>query len=317
MSSTDSTSDEDMSDETSAGKSSYPPPLIVEPTCEHKESWIILHGRGDKAASFARGFMGLLNFALPDGRTLQQHLPNVRFVFPTASHRRARVFNRATITQWFDVYSWNSTERMEWQVEGLRETTAWIDKLVRREAEVVGPQNVVVGGLSQGCASALIWTLLWSGEKIKCVFGMSGWLPFRHVLELYLPEGKQRILEEDQDVFEGSDENDTNPYGAAVKALCQELQLDPVEGQVGRGIPIFLGHGVGDNTVDMERGREGARCLLGLGCNVQWTEYSDLGHWFHGEELFDIVRFVERQGTPETKGDVEGRTTLASQIELL
>lgn len=301
-----------MPDGTSGGESSYPPPLIVEPTSEHKESWIILHGRGDKAATFSQGFMGLLNIPLPNGRTLQQHLPHVRFVFPTASHRRARVFNRATITQWFDVYSWNSTEKTEWQVDGLRETAAWIDELVRRESGAVGARNVVVGGLSQGCASALIWTLLWSGERIKCVFGMSGWLPFRHVIELYLPKDKMGAKEEDQDMFERQDELEEDAYGAAVRALCQELQLDLIEGQVGKGTPIFLGHGMEDETVDMERGREAAQCLLGLGCDVQWMEYRDLEHWFHDEELMDIVRFVERQSAPETKEHVEAGAKLSS-----
>lgn len=301
----------------SGEESSYPPPLIVEPTSEHKESWIILHGRGDKAVTFSQGFLGLLTLELPDGRTLQQHLPDIRFVFPTASHRRARVFDRATMTQWFDIYSWNSTEKTEWQVDGLRETTAWIDELVRREAEVVGAQNVVVGGLSQGCASALVWTLLWSGEKIKCVFGMSGWLPFRHVLELYLQKSETRTREENQDVFERQDEDDKDPYGAAVGALCQELQLDPLGSQVGKGIPIFLGHGVEDGTVDMERGRKAAQCLLGLGCNIQWTEYKDLDHWFDGDELMDIVRFVERHGMQETRQDAEGETVSTSQSELL
>lgn len=287
-----------MSDE-GPDSSMYPPPLIMEPSAEHKETWIILHGRGDKADTFAQGFMGILNMPLPDDRTLQQHLPHVRFMFPTASHRRARVFNCATITQWFDIYSWNSTERMEWQVRGLRETTAWINELVERESEVVGAQNVVVGGLSQGCASALIWNLLWKGEKIRCVFGMSGWLPFRHVLDLYQPKAQSTAHAEEADVFERKDNSNEDPYKAAVTALCQELELEPIEADTGKSTPIFLGHGLVDEKVDIQRGRESAQCLLGLGCDIQWTEYERLTHWFHGQELMDVLQFVGRHAQPQ------------------
>lgn len=274
--------------------SSYPPPLIIEPSSEHKESWIILHGRGDRAKSFAQGFMGLLNMPLPDGNTLQMHLPHVRFVFPTASYRRARVFSRATITQWFDLYSWNNTEKLEWQVEGLRETSAWIGELVGRECEIVGPANVVVGGLSQGCASVLIWNLLWTGQAVRCIFGMSGWLPFRHVLELFVPKDKANAPNEGIDVFENAEEKD--PYGAAVEALCQELGVKTVCSKVGQNTPILITHGVEDEKVNLERGREAARCLQALGCNVTWTEYEGLSHWFNGNELLDVVSFVKEQG---------------------
>lgn len=40
-------------------------------------------------------------------------------------------------------------------------------------------QNVILGGLSQGCAAALIATLLWDGEPLAAAFGMCGWLPYR------------------------------------------------------------------------------------------------------------------------------------------
>lgn len=283
-----------MSDEGDSS-STYPRPFVVEPTSEHKETWIVLHGRGDTGRRFSQGFMGVLNMALPDGRTLQEHLPYVRFVFPTASPRHARVFNRATITQWFDIYSWNSTERTQWQIQGLRETTAWVSELVRRESDIVGAQNVVVGGLSQGCASVLAWNLVQSEQKVRCVFGMSGWLPFRHILELYLPKAQDGTQEGTEDVFEEDSNSIQDPYVAAVKALLQELEMETNPTEIGKHTPLFLGHGKEDEKVDFERGREAAQCLLGLGCNVQWTEYEGLEHWFHGEELMDIVQFVGRQ----------------------
>lgn len=273
--------------------SDYPPPLVVEPTSEHKESWIVLHGRGDKAASFAQGMIGFLRFTLPDGRTLQQHLPYVRFVFPTASYRRARVFNRSTITQWFDIYSWNSNEKMHWQVEGLRETSAWIGQLVNQECAAVGAANVTVGGLSQGCASTMIWNLLWDGEPVRCVFGMSGWLPFRHVVELFIENAKASGDARTEDVFEREGQDD-DPYKAAVIALCQELEVRKEVKDNRKSVPIFLGHGVKDQTVYVDHGRKMAQCLKELGYDVSWTEYEGLPHWFHGEELMGVLQFVEK-----------------------
>lgn len=36
----------------------------------------------------------------------------------------------------------------------------------------------VLGGLSQGCAAALVATLLWEGGRLGALVGMCGWLPY-------------------------------------------------------------------------------------------------------------------------------------------
>lgn len=278
----------------------YLEPLIVGPASGvHKQSWIVLHGRGDNAHSFAKGIMGFLNIPLPDGRTLDQHLPDVKFVFPTASYRRAKTFKRIPITQWFDIYSWNSTEHLDWQVEGLRETTAWVHRLMRREIEAVGAENVVLGGLSQGCASALISLLLWKAEPIKAVFGMSGWLPFQHVLQLAAePELKDDVFERESTTNNISDvPPEHNIYGKAVRSLCQELDVDIVEGEMAKKIPIFIAHGGEDEKVDTHLGSDAADCLRKLGCNVWYREYPTLVHWMRGDELSDIVDFLNLHGS--------------------
>lgn len=280
----------------------YEEPLVVEPLEEHKQSWIVLHGRGDEAHSFANGMMGFLGIPLPDGRGLQAHLPNVRFIFPTAAPRRARVFNRTKITQWFDVYSWNSTEHTDWQVAGLRETSEWIHELIRREIDAVGAQNVVLGGLSQGCASSLISLLLWQGRSIKAVFGMSGWLPFKHVLDSAIDLTLNDTI---ADVFERSERQtaeDTaarqNLYGTAVKWLCDALDVDRVGTETLNKVPIFIAHGGRDQTVDTRCGQEATDCLRKLGFDVNYQEYETLRHWMRSDELRDIVDFVARCGVP-------------------
>lgn len=240
--------------------------------------------------------MGFLSLPFPDDRCIHDHLPNVRFVFPTASYRRAQTFDRIKITQWFDIHSWDSTEHAERQIEGLKETSAWVHELIHREIDIVGARNVVLGGLSQGCASSLIALLLWNGEPIKAVFGMSGWLPFKHVLEL----AKSTSLDADGRILFEGDETEKDPaslktrtpYATALKMLRDEFGLSSEETNTVNTVPIFITHGGQDETVDVELGREAANCLRQLGLNVKYQEYPTLTHWMRGDELSDIVDFV-------------------------
>lgn len=52
-----------------------------------------------------------------------------------------------------------------------------LHRLLEREVQEVGEKNVVLGGLSQGCAAALVAGLLWRGEALGAVVGLCGWLP--------------------------------------------------------------------------------------------------------------------------------------------
>jgi len=261
----------------------YPAPLIVEPASTHTQSWIILHGRGDTAFSFATSG--------PDSflRLLQPH-PHIRFVFPTAAPRYARVFDIADCTQWFDVYSWNSGENSGWQVQGLRETTVWIHELVRREAEVVGETRVVLGGLSMGCASVLVALLVWRGGPLGGVFGMSGWLPFAEVLEGEVAGG------EAEGVRNAGVLGNKHGYGSAcrraVERLGWELGVPVGQGEAFLQTPILLMHGTDNDTVDIELGRRAADCLRKLGGDVVWKEYEGLGHWMSQDELDDVAKWA-------------------------
>lgn len=82
--------------------STYPKPLIVPPLETHKETRIILHGRGSNAQKFGPE---LLDTPIPGLGTLPQKFPHAKFVFTTASLRRATIYKRSLITQWFDNWS--------------------------------------------------------------------------------------------------------------------------------------------------------------------------------------------------------------------
>ena len=95
-------------------------------------------------------------------------------------------------------------KREEMQSKGLKETSTYIHCLIEEATAKVGAKNVILGGLSQGCAAALITMLTWTGEPIGAVFGMCGWLPFARSLEEIAIQKRDEDIEDD--IFNWDDE---------------------------------------------------------------------------------------------------------------
>jgi len=188
----------------------YPDPLIIPPLKEHKETWIILHGRGSNAQKFGSE---LLSTQIPGHGSLPQAFPHAKFIFPTASTRRATIYKRKEIHQWFDNWHLDApTEREELQIDGLRGTSFFLHDLLKAEIAVVGAKNVVLGGLSQGCAAALVSMLLWEAEPLAAMFGMCGWLPFRKRM--------QDIVESATGTGDGAEDDDDDPFTKDGNSSC-------------------------------------------------------------------------------------------------
>jgi predicted esterase len=135
----------------------------------------------------------------PDRPAIAQALPHARFVFPTAPKQRATAYRRSKIRQWFD--DWHlgfaadevdSRYDLGLQTTGMGRTVAYLHGLIAREAEVVGgTRNVILGGISQGCAVSLVASLLWEGEDgLGGVVGMCGWLPYISQMRGQLLDGE-------------------------------------------------------------------------------------------------------------------------------
>ncbi|KAL8635284.1 MAG: hypothetical protein Q9228_007208 [Teloschistes exilis] len=269
----------------------YPEPLVIPSLEQHKQTFIILHGRGSSASIFGPP---LLETHISDSETFRSSFPNAQFVFPTASKRRAQIYHRSVINQWFD--NWHlqqPDDRVELQIPGLRETSAYIHSLLQTAIDHVGAENVVVGGLSQGCAAALLSLLTWNGEPIAAAFGMCGWLPFRLQLEeVASSDGPGGEVPDDDDPFAASEEAEIQDAPTqAIDFLCEELEIERKgPSMMFQRIPVFLGHGVEDEKVSLKLGREAARCIKLLGANVEWREYERLGHWYSAPMLLDLVR---------------------------
>ncbi|POS69233.1 acyl-protein thioesterase [Diaporthe helianthi] len=333
----------------------FPEPLTYEPTSGvHKQTIILLHGRGGSADAFGPA---LLSTALPiadtetstpgasphtkrrdlpavdpvsgkycnpsGGTTLAQALPHARFVFPTAPKQRATVYKRSVIRQWFD--DWHlgfvgdevdGRYDLGLQTSGMGRTVAYLHDLIAEEAEVVGggARNIILGGISQGCAVSLVASLLWAGEDgLGGVVGMCGWLPYIDQIRGYLcVEGDDEEkpvtvsgLGEDTgfDPFERPASPGCDAGGsvaAAVEWLRDEIEVPSrrsVTGDVrGSGsTPAIMCHGRDDGKVDIAKGKEAADFLPALGVGpVRFKAYAGVEHEFSADMLLDIVEFVQR-----------------------
>lgn len=272
----------------------WPDPLVVPPSNQHTHSIILLHGRGSNAARFGPELLGAPTAAL--GVPLGAHFPGVKFIFPTAKKRRAVAFNRTPINQWFDVYALTEpTVRGDLPYDGLRETSAFVHGLIAAEAQLVGVDHVVIGGLSQGCAAALHVLLNFHGPSpLLGLIGMSGWLPFAEIL---------RDETEGEDVFDAEDPQ-TNAQLNAANTARDIASLPPLalpKDQVPCFVhtPIFLGHGVYDQKVPMRLGAQAHDVMRALGCDVEWREYNE-GHWYKvPDEIDDLVVWLKKRINPQ------------------
>ncbi|KAG7289394.1 hypothetical protein NEMBOFW57_005765 [Staphylotrichum longicolle] len=295
----------------------FPPPRTTPPLSPpHRTTLILLHGRGLSAHTFGPDILSA-SFPPPppipnpsptttittpplaaaaaaaEPTTLPTLLPHTKHIFPLAPRHRATIYKRSVIHQWFD--SWHldcgsgsdldvkfglRTDTEEWRaVDGLRDTVAHVHALVRTEAAAVGgPRNVVLGGLSQGCAAGLAATLLWDDGEEEALGGGD--------------EG------EDEDVEDG--EGVLGVEARVVKVLREMLELEGGGRRVNSrpkafDTPIFLGHGTEDDKVPVVRGRGAAECLRAAGMRVEWREYNGLGHWYSADMLTDIASFLANQ----------------------
>ncbi|KAL4960998.1 Alpha/Beta hydrolase protein [Aspergillus stella-maris] len=295
----------------------YPPPLVIPPLdpTKHTHTIILLHGRGSNSERFGQEFLASTGIA--------RRLPTTKFIFPTASKRRSTVLKRTPINQWFDNYSLEDPNtRTELQLDGLKETGAFLRKLVEEEAGILsgleegngdGYSRVIIGGLSQGCAAAL-------GGFI----GMSGWLPLEGEMSaiLGLDENSDEDADEDkddEDPFDHDSDSDaedgSGPVPAHVQAVNHvrdvlELELLPAPASapdqsqtasfpIHFQTPVFLGHGAADPKVSVRLGQHMASVLSGakgFNMDVTWKAYEEFGHWYQvPDEVVDILAFLREK----------------------
>ena len=120
---------------------------VIDAAEEHSHTIILLHGRECTATDFASE---LLEGQASDDRTLPEIFPSIKWVFLNSGTRTYSRFGSKE-SQWFDMWDMRSPqERKDLQIDGLRESIAFILSVIRTEAAFVPPERIIIGGISQG-----------------------------------------------------------------------------------------------------------------------------------------------------------------------
>lgn len=272
-----------------------PAPFVVEPTAPHTRTFILLHGLGSNGEKFGKELLDTGKTS--SGLTLPQLFPGAKFIFPTAKRRRSTAFGRSMLNMWFDpIHYQDPPLPKELQVPGLADSATDLLELIQREAETnqLGPENIVLGGLSQGCAMSLS-LLLCLDHPIGGFIGMSGYLPFREDIDEAMEDPP-----DDEDNPFSCDEAGHDKLDPVTRASVFErdlLELPPVENpeakKTAQATPIFLGHGAVDEKVPCFRGEAMSRTVQAAGYKTRWKRYEGLWHWYKiPDEIDDIVEFL-------------------------
>ncbi|RSL83313.1 hypothetical protein CDV31_016846 [Fusarium ambrosium] len=280
-------------------------PFVVEPSSCHTHSVILLHGLGSNGEKFGKEL--LETGVSSNGKKLTEVLSGARFIFPTSKRRRSSAFHRARLTQWFNVASLEDpSHRSHTQVQGLEESSREILDLIDQESGKVPRKNIILGGLSQGCAMALI-CLLAMDFSVGGFIGMSGWLPYRNEIEELAKADDED--ESEDDPFSSDDDNPFATSGdseceaqdpvAKVRTFVRDLlslgdlrTLSSEESAI--STPIFLGHGDADEKINPSLGEDASQILSSVGFQVDWRRYAGQGHWYKiPDEIDDIVEFIQ------------------------
>ena len=271
------------------------PIFVVEPTTQHTHTIILLHGLGSNGEKFGKELLDTA--VVSSGGKLTQLLPYVRFVFPTAKRRRSTAFGRSMLTQWFDICLLEKPSyRQESQLQGLVESGSEIMAVVASELQRVPRENLILGGLSQGCAMSLA-VLLCLDHPIGGYIGMSGYFTYESGIKTALADDDFG----DFDPFARDDDTPAEPKPVRAQTFERDLLgLDAVKKPSAEKnaclTPVFLGHGEADEKVPVSLGEAAAAVMRAAGYMVDWKCYSDQGHWYKiPEEIDDIIRFITRR----------------------
>lgn len=227
------------------------------------------------------------------GCKLTELLPGARFVFPTSKRRRSSAFRRSMLTQWFDIARLpDPSYRKEIQLDGLAESAVEILDILEDELKRVPAQNIILGGLSQGCSMSLA-VLLSLEHPIGGYIGMSGYLTYQSDLEI-------AVAEDDfsDDPFSNGDDPDQQDPSVKAQAFERDLLSlnyleHPTKERTSRLTPVFLGYGSIDEKVPCALGEAAAQVMRDSGYQVDWKCYENQGHWYKiPDEIDDIVNFI-------------------------
>ena len=279
-------------------------PYVVHARGEHTHTLILLHGRGSNAADFGPPFLVSKHSS---DRMLVELFPGLKYIFPNARRRRVTSFKRATMRQWYGLDRLGESASSEQiKTEGLQESSQYIHGLILEEMKLIPCRNIIIGGLSQGCATALFTMLTFEPPHVEgqavdnrlgaCV-GMSGGLPLHFRIDEFL--SIPTMVPADGSADRSDKSSVELPRSVQTLNMLREImempELETLEPAAFR-CPVFLGHGTADDTVPLRQGKAAMTVLRSMGIEVHWVEYEDFYHWYkEPDEIDDIVDFLQRK----------------------
>jgi lysophospholipase-2 len=242
------------------------------PSSAHTHTIILLHGRDSTAAEFASEFF---ESQASDNLTVPEIFPSFKWVFPSSGLRASARFE-TEMSQWFDIWSVEEPEKRKGlQKDGLRKSVAFILEVVRKEMESVPAKRIILGGISQGCATA-VHALFALGVAIGGFIGFCGWLPL------------QGEMDDVANCIEKREGTATSALLEDIWNLPQSLANDS-ERRTGRNVvaqlrpiyqtPVLLSHSKDDEVVPIANGERLGSCLQYIFKDVVSKTYEDGGHW--------------------------------------
>lgn len=243
----------------------------------HTHTIIFLHGRDSTATEFSAELFE----SQASDRTLAEIFPSVKWIFPTAKPLRCERFG-VEMSQWFDMWSTeNPEEREDLTIPGLNESVSFLLQLIRKEVDILGEASrVVLGGISQGCATAIHALFHFTNGQLGGFVGLCSWLPSRNLIARIISESEnpQIALQGIRKLFEPvvTTSNDADIQADSLKA------------------PVFLSHSLGDPVINVKYGEMLSKTLRDLGMAVEWKSYDNAEHWItEPKGVDDLVAFLD------------------------
>jgi len=141
----------------------YTKAVILPPKGEHKRTVFFLHGLGDEGASFVDVFEML-------------NLNNTKVILPNAPKIPITCNNGWVMPGWYDLASLGDDREFgkNEDVKGINASADLLIKGIEHEASLVGYDNIVIGGFSQGSAMSQL-TAVRLPNPIAGVIALSGY----------------------------------------------------------------------------------------------------------------------------------------------
>ncbi|KAF3395653.1 hypothetical protein DPV78_009006 [Talaromyces pinophilus] len=287
----------------------FPPRHVYFPENEHEATVIFLHDRNSTGPKLADHFSKLIGTS---GKTLYDHFPSTRWVFPSA---RARHFywtdadrrqlvqnNRDNTTEWFELASLEDVQlESPEQLTTLQESATYILRIIDDEIERIrrvggSSQNIFIAGIGQGAALGFV-VLLCVHHELGGFVGMDGWMPFAETLSSMLERNQvdeaggffkstfvaavQRIYihrQKQQQPWTAYNTSSAHPSPPVVQPGEQSAETEVVTSKVivpeyVKSMGIFLGR---SQMTRSEQGAQAAGLLKRIGFSrISWSPKPD------------------------------------------